>query len=452
MNSISAKLFDRGQLAASFFFPANANSAETSKVLPTIAFGLAECCPAYRRALSAVVKADIGGHVTNQFRILFEQSLGSVAANVRSHGWAVVVDAFDQCTGNQAIELEQCLRKFPSSLKLIVSSRFSPRGSNPSVVTRLDFAELTKSAADMEIIVRADLVKVRDDHDMGSDWPDKHEMGGLMKLVGDLPLISNIVARLLIDSDNPSELLGDLSNTAKDSDFNGEINEIYGSILKRAFSTTRNEQQKQLQTYRVIIGTLIVAHRPLERNELLAFATKKPFCKDLKECEARLQKLSPLVWCHDGIMRFIHPTFIRYVTNPDEVGPGLCDDKYRIDAKICHESLALAAFDCLNGLSHNVCQLGYDRDFDEDVVRQRLDQDDARRAYSSCFVQEHLQQCGHVSRLSLPIRSFATDHLLHWLEVLSGLREVGRALPLLRELRKTLEVGRRCLLNQSALT
>ena len=115
MHTVATDLNDQKRLAGFFFFPPTAKAAETLKVLPTIAFRLSKRCPAYRDALGKHVVCDISTSLAEQFELLFVKCLKDVnPSDPPPGGWTVVIDAFDQCTGDEKDELRRNLTAISS--------------------------------------------------------------------------------------------------------------------------------------------------------------------------------------------------------------------------------------------------------------------------------------------------------------------------------------------------
>ena len=388
---------------------------------------------------------EVLSRVQDQFDQLFASD---VVADIEPDRWIAVIDAFDQCTGtpDEVTKLYQCLIRFPPSIKVIMSSRFDVADSSSSAPDLLKFAELTKDKTDMRIIAQCILQNLQRSRNLPASWPTEEDVDVLVLIAGDFPLISEVTGKLLSNADDPAKLLQELSYetaNAVPNDMGDKVNDFYGHMLGRIFpaSLGRRQRAEQLELYRQIVGTVIVAGRPIDCDELFAFLSHPPFGHSPTAYEARLNRLKPVLWIENGTLRFVHPSFVRYVTSAsDGDESNKCEDIYRIETIKYHGDLALATLNSLNGLCRDPCKIGYEREFDELSARMRLDDHDCSLAYSSCFVGVHLKECAINIDIWGAISVFVQQHLMHWSEVLSGLREVGRALPILGVLGNKLEV------------
>jgi hypothetical protein len=130
------------------------------------------------------------------------------------------------------------------------------------------------------------------------------------------------------------------------------------------------------------------------------------------------------------VLRFNHQSFVDFLTDPT-----VCPKEFLIDIITQNETLALASFQAMAGLQFNICGL------ETSHVRndQILDLDERVKTtisthlrYSCLFWADHLQAAAFSLELLHEVKVFMRTRLLHWLEVLSLVKEVRVAAGILK--------------------
>ncbi len=130
-------------------------------------------------------------------------------------------------------------------------------------------------------------------------------------------------------------------------------------------------------------------------------------------------------------IRFLHQSFPEYLTNPRQ-----CDQRLYIDPAAGHARLAALCFRHLASLRRNPCKINHLALMNETVQVQvpsrNIDECIPRPLQYSCLhVAEHVTAASHQYERQLLVTAFATfceSKLLFWIEVLSYLGQIDRAM------------------------
>ncbi|KAH9231834.1 hypothetical protein K456DRAFT_1763075 [Colletotrichum gloeosporioides 23] len=463
--TVAATCVELDILGASFFFRRGESDRSTARlVFSTIASQLAAHRPElHRPILQAIKKArDISSkRISEQFRKLLLEPLQQTSPQRTGRAQVLIIDALDECVGDRDAEqlvvlLSELARPESFGLKIFITSRpdiatkfaFGPiRGLNQQIILQ----EVTENSVDDDIgaYIRATLSKVKHkwnlipenaSREIPMDWPGGTALDTLIKQARPLFIFAATVCRFVSDYrlGSPQEQLVYLLHNVEDLGIGGSMSATYLPILHNLMRNGRGfevEYSYLLQSFRQIIGTVILLEQPLHVESLSSLINAK--ATDIRHVAGLLRSALEISEDENPLIKLFHSSFRDFLLGP-EAG------QFRICSKETHRRIAL---DCISVLSsgetlrYNMCDLQPGDDLsrlDNEVVRRQFP---PHIRYSCCHVIDHLEQSGHGIQDDDEVHLFLQVNLLYWKEALCTLDESSALMKVPRRLMRLVEVS-----------
>jgi Mrp family chromosome partitioning ATPase len=465
--SVASMAKKRKCLAATFFFSRTGGSADRRRaaaVIPTIAYQLAYRYEVLRDCICGATSTDRDvseRYVAMQAKTLLVDALGS-SRQALPLPLVIVLDALDECDKENGREggdlipiLLHSLEKLSFNIKIFVTSR--PEPSIKNMFSRADIHGSTVGLAlhrDIEqSIVREDIGRyLRHEFDklaherfVPPPFPLETDLQTLVDRAGNLFIyVRTIVMYVSSDVEDPINQLADVLRADADraSEQFADLDVLYTQILSKALDGVGRSAAAQRQL-RDVLASLVLVQESLPASALAVVAgVEERQCKRILLCLS-----SVLLYEHtsDEPVRLMHPSFLDFLTCE-----GRCSDaRYFIGGAEYHSMLALRCLQIMNAdLRRNICNLQDPFIPNSNILdlEQRLDRNTSAQLQYACkYWHVHVQSAGcfHPDLITA-LDVFCTKHLLHWLELLSLMKEVPVALRDLPTLLSYLEVRTIC--------
>jgi hypothetical protein len=199
------------------------------------------------------------------------------------------------------------------------------------------------------------------------------------------------------------------------------LDRLYTYILKKALFIERESQKRRDTDLRNTLVTLVLIREELPLESLTILANiKKPKCAEF------LQRISAILTHRpkpSEPVRLLHASFPEFIMDLAR-----CSELhlYHVDAAVDHLWVTERCLELLNkNLCHDICRLGGPSLFNFAWnLNQRLDEHVPQYVlYSSRFWVvhwlEHIHASDSPSYVPRGLETFCTEHLLHWIELLS---------------------------------
>ncbi|KIM19969.1 hypothetical protein M408DRAFT_30771 [Serendipita vermifera MAFF 305830] len=394
----------------------------TSALWRTIAYGLARQYPTVRNHLIATLEADEALLTTVSIEKLFRKLIHEPLVAFEETGGqdtvVVVIDALDECGGfdgqhsSQRTNLMRTLKiwsTLPNRFKLVVTSRAEPDIVHLfSAVEHESFEILSgkmvqsKSSEDIEKFLEYHLgqIAARSNGALAPDWPGGQIKTWLVRLAAGLFIWVDTAVRFLRRGE-PQEQLNSILGGAS----MGGLSALYSSILGASFV---EPTQKVLDSFRRIVGGIILAKEPLTASSL------SHLCSADHSLLSHIQNGLQSVMDSGEALRFSHQSFVDFLLNSAECRPG-----FLINLQQQKRYMTLGCFRIMKRhLRFNICDIRSSHKRNDDIVgleRRIKERIPPHLAYSSHYWASHLAVDFDPETLQ-HIDYFIQNQFLFWLE------------------------------------
>jgi hypothetical protein len=448
--SVAAMAEKHQCLAATFFFSRTADSAERRRaaaVVPTLAYQLAYRHETLREALCLAISSDRDVHervIASQTKTLLSDALANIK-HVFPLPLLVVLDALDECDKENGREggdlipiILRSLQALPFSVKIFVTSR--PEASIVNMFGQSTLREATFVLAlhrdieqeivqsDIERYLRHELNKLADERDIPLPFPSDEDFKVLVDRAGALFIyVRTMVMYIASDVGDPVEQLANVLSPGSSTgpDQFSDLDVLYAQMLTKA-SEANGRGVTARQQFRDVLATIVLLHENIPVAALAILAgVREQDCKKILRC------LSSLLLYEHGTqepVRLVHPSFPDFI-----IDSARCIDvDYVVQPAQYYGRLALRCLQVMNGaLRKNICNIEDPSLCNSEVLGldQRLHNtvsDELRYAvrFWHRHLMEHLSMSIGMTTVLQSLDQFCSQHLLHWLELLSLLHQV----------------------------
>ncbi|KAG8724394.1 hypothetical protein FRC09_019196 [Ceratobasidium sp. 395] len=422
--TLCKQLKEDGRLAANFFCSRQLPTCRDAKrILPTIAYQLANFSYPFRYALSRVLEQNPDVYtrrISEQFTKLIYGPLCEVRVSLPSN-LVVVIEALDECENPKIVgEILDTLlgRVSDLPLKFFLTSRPEPEIRERMCARSGDREQFELHLHNLDqSIVKSDIRRYLQDGLKRADIPDG-KLDILVERSGALFIYAATVVRYVgvfnfsRSSDRLEKVLSaSISSYGTDT----EINSLYTLILESAFDdpNTTNQEKDEMK---LVLHTAICAQEPLSAHIMTGILG---FHQD----ETVHAALSPLrsvlnIQTADEGITTLHKSFPDYMFNQAR------SQRFYCDAEQHHATLTRRCLDLIETVNppFNICGLDCPFSLDEDV--HDLDQTIERRIsgelfYACRYWSTHLELAARTQDLRSDIRTILSTRLLLWMEVMN---------------------------------
>jgi len=433
---VSWLLEKRHPVIAFYFKRHDAVLGDPAVLWRTIAFGLACYDPAMQHDIVGVLndakvdldRADIAEH----FSYLVEEPLQrnySVFSSKRP--LVIVIDALDECGSSdfsnpQRRNLLLTLKKWqhmPKKFKLLITARGEAdikkcfnSISHSHIELHTGGLVSQQTSDDICYYFKNEFAHIVEDYHpmLSSSWPGMSIINQLTTQAAGLFIWAETVIRFMAQGDPPKQL--SLIQAGKVGIAN--IDTLYYTILKNSFKNS-----SVLGSFNAVAGVIVLARMPLPQHDLRKLLAGVESETSITFVLNQLQ--SVILSDRGNALRIAHQSFGEFLTDAKR------SKGFVIDKPKQSQRLVLACLEILNAkLQFNICHLETSHSFNDQVINlpQQIKKSiPSELSYACRFWAEHLQDIPRQNSdptLTKHVKDFLWNHLLHWLEVLSLIKEV----------------------------
>jgi hypothetical protein len=441
--SVADMASQENYLVVTFFFShTSADRRDYSRVIPTLAYQLAQDAGLQPFVIAAIEsdKNIATSSTAIQAKKLLFDGLRAPSSPIES-GVLIVLDALDECqkdsnhtnAGDLIPILLAGLKDIPF-VKVFLTSR--PEPSIERMFKRKDLQGATFTFAlhrDIEKgMVRADIArylghelsKLRNAVPNSLIFPTEKDMRLLVEKADTLFIYARTVVEYVSDPvGRPDRRLAALiqAKPGQSGQRYGRLDELYSHLLKEASgsSTPFDSVDGNLRS---ILIALVLAQQPLTAGGLAVMSgVNQDTCH---ECLRRISALLDYRHDTDEPVRLMHLSFPDFLSDPRRCSalPG-----YVVDTASDHLHIVERYLELMNmSLRHDICRIRDPSLLNAEVVNleERLFEHVSESLRYACrfWVMhwlEHIRIAGVQAQIPSGLEAFCAQHLLHWIEVLS---------------------------------
>jgi hypothetical protein len=424
-----------GRLGGCFFFDKNRpETTSTRRFCETIAYQMATSRPHQPYLRSAVLRGIRNLDSAPPFSPFIEKLQKIVVEPLRGLDPILVIDALDECDkGERGIMLRKLLPSLPlaSLAKVFITSRPEPDlvqclSSYQSKTDSLHDIRLQSNQADIWIYVEDQMRSL-----VQSSILTHRDVELLAKRVNCLFILASTACKAIQDSLDPSTMLDLLLN----SKFNPlyDINNLYGTILERACGIPQvrgNMSSLGRITIVKVLKAILVAVTPLD----VATIDSLLGIKNTKHVVGALSSVLSLTV--DGPVLILHPTFREFLEDEEVSG------NFHVDLADAHKRMAKRCLAIMKAqLQFNICRIESSFYFNKYIrnLKERVSKFVSNELqYGSTFWSDHIisSSSSPDQEVNAAIRDIVMDEYpLYWMEVMSALERIPKALANLQDLK-----------------
>jgi hypothetical protein len=456
------EILDNGSLLGASFFCSRA-SAKTNNarlIIPTIAHALAIASPSIKSKVVEAIEEDdtlpepTYGKLDVQFNKLIRDPLqASIGPDVKTYK-VIVIDAVDECTNlNHVWSLIKLILQSASRipLKIFITSRDEGqirRAFDSSLRERFVLHEVEKDVVegDIRTYIKTSLAEISSpDGDQSQDgWPSPSELSKLVSQCGKLFIYAATAIRYIKECrEFYEDRLSSLTNGSEGKLFQDSLDDLYGQILELACMVM---EKQEIGFVRDLASLVVFLQSPLPIKAISSLSgTDNTACR-LLERISRLKSVIHVPDQEDVPVTLFHTSFFDFVTDPTRCTPERCRSFKALVASEGHKQLVLKCLLHMNTLlEYNICRT----EMTTSCRTTTNSPDDIGKIsealrYSCLYWAAHLagaQPERPCTNIITAVHYFLRTHLLHWIECLSVLGELGTGIRSLRMASTALSVS-----------
>jgi len=461
---------DNGRLAASFFFSrGGGHLAHADKFFPTIAAQLARTVPNLHSHISASLQNHdnaSGLTLRDQWNYLIEKPLSKLELGHHPSPMLIVIDALDECEGDDDIclllKLLMEVRDITTiQLRVFITSR-------PETPIRLGFRQIPsilhhdlildhepRQQVDRDILTyfKQQFLEIRNTFEIvGPAWPGAERLSLLVEKSAGLFIYAATVCRFIKQNDQwgPDDLLGIFipcdtagksrkrkRKTPKTSPFS-ELDKIYTQILDYSLKRIKNQDQAEIaDEISEITSTIAILFQPLSLTTLGCILDI-----DHTTIHQRLKHLRSVFNVPDdesSPVRLLHPSFRDFLFDSRRCA----NRQFSVEEKVAHKRISEQCLKILSkSLKQDICGVNQSGIFVSDIERTRIQQVlPSHLEYACSYWMQHVLCSGIELRDDHGIHGFLRRHILHWLEALCWIGRLSDGIHVLTALGSRISVS-----------
>ncbi|KAF5383057.1 hypothetical protein D9615_004946 [Tricholomella constricta] len=436
-SSLVARIRESHRLGSSFVFERSKSTVTTASALwRKVAYDLARAYPTVQNVVVTKLDEEIvqpgSSSVKMLFRNLIEESLNKSNDIPLGRLPVVVIDALDECGGLDGrlsadrVALLQSLKlwsRLPSRFKLVVTSRIEDdilRVLSP-ICSSIDISSGTtvghQASDDIRLFLRSRFSKIARNYSnsLESSWPGDKVIDELTTRAAGLFIWAK-TAIDFIDAGEPGE---QLLQVLKGGTGLADVTTLYTHILNTSF---KHPSQEVLHSFRLLIGSTILAKVPLHHTEYIDLLKIQPTMLDF------IRNSLQSVMDEGDTLRFTHHSFVDFLIDPEK-----CPQRFLIDEETQQLVLTRACLQAMKScLRFNICGLESSHIRNDGV----LDLDarikkfiPSHVSYACRFWVDHLEESIFGPSIVEEVGNFLNESFLYWLEALSLLKKLNVVVP-----------------------
>jgi hypothetical protein len=453
--SVAHMASEQNMCEATFFFShASEDRRDYKKVIPTLAYQLARY-DALRPGIVAAVDADkdVGTAATSiQARRLLFDAL-RLLSSPPFPPLLIVLDALDECKkdmnqthGGDLIPILLAGLKDLPFVKVFITSRPEPsietmfmdddvHGAARTLALHRDIEKITIQS-DIAHYFNIELAKLRKRIPSNLDFPLPSQLQQLVERANTLFIYARTAVEYISDPyGQPDRRLIALIE-AKPGQSSGQFGRL-DNLYTRILCDAQVSYKKTNDVLRAILVTLVLLQQELPAKDLAVMAGI-----DEDTCTEYLRRISAILNYRHGttdLVRLMHLSFPDFLSDARR-----CSEisQYVVNTAEDHLRMTERCLQIMNKyLRYNICNL-HDPSLFHNEIPDFVAQVDA---YVSVFLRyacrfwmahwlRHIQDSGSQAQVPVGLDVFCTQHLLHWIEVLSLTEVMNDVLQMMLEL------------------
>ena len=463
--TVACLLRDITKNIASYFFKRGfGDLAHARKLIPTIVRQLSLSSPSYRRLILATVKEkpDLGqsANLREQYEKLVVEPLAKLRSLTSTRDpFFIVIDALDEC--DEVNDLQLLLRLLATTkdmpnlrIRVFVTSR-------PELPIRLGFQEMPSVLhqdlilhdvprsvvdSDIEIFLRYELERVRQNYRIPANWPEEHELSILIAKAEGLFIFAATACRYIggpFLADHQERLKQICSSASTNQLMTKELDHMYTIVLQNSVKDEYTEEERQRNNLRFchIVGSIVILLSPLSIPELFKLLCNAQL-RDQQQLENILDPLRAVLDVPENIdcsVQPLHLSFRDFLLDQNRC----LDGRFWVNEEHAHQILAM---DCMrllsSSLQRNICRLPSLGTLKSEIPQKDIDNALSPAVQYACrYWADHTQK-GKVELLDHGcIHKFLQEHFLHWLEAMSLIGKISEAVIAITNLAAIVNVG-----------
>ncbi|KAF8667458.1 WD40 repeat-like protein, partial [Rhizoctonia solani] len=408
-------------LAASFFCTrTSADCQDVTRIIPTVAYQLAQYSISFRSALCNILgnNSDIGSKdIAAQFEKLILEPLNRMKDDIPD-GMVVVIDALDECKDQGGVgKLLDMLFKHAAQLpvRFFVTSR-PESGIYATMAAHAASHEAIHLHKIEESLVSAD-IRLYLEEVLAPISPQVSDIEELVRRSGVLFIYAATLFRYILPTGrkaNSQKRLRDIMAMAPEAVMgHAQIDLLYMVVLKSALEDEEtNEEEKN--DVRAVLNTVLLAQEPIGIQTIATLGG----VGDTSRVEYALRSLSSVLYeSGTGLVSTLHASFPDFIFDEKRSGTYFCDtSKHSLPvARRCFEVMK-------KQLRMNICNLpsSFVRDKDVKNLNELIESNiSPLLAYVCRYWASHLRPVLEVDQMEAALDEFLLTRLLFWMEVLS---------------------------------
>ncbi|OCK78068.1 purine and uridine phosphorylase, partial [Lepidopterella palustris CBS 459.81] len=439
--TIAREYYDKGYFTASFFFSRGGGDvSHAGKFAGTIAFQLAQRCAAFKSLLVKAISNDEGissRTLKDQWNELVLQPLSKLGAGPFQAPLLIIVDALDECEKESDVKqvlylLSNLRRSGGVHFRVFITSRPDiPVRHGFSLVPNQDHQDfvlhdIPRSIinGDISAFLQHSLTDIRRKYALDKNWPGEEAIRHLVRKAAGLFIWAATACKFIDEGGNicsPDRLSDILEGDGSDIEPEEELNNIYIKVLDSSISPylKQREKEKAYAILRGALGAIVTLFSPLPVPSL-AQLLHMPEPK----VGAMLGGLHSILDIpKDPIqpIRLHHPSLRDFLLSSQR-----CSDvHFWVDEKKAHEALANHCIRLMSEkLQRDIYSLGDPGARVAQVPPEPLARClPAELQYACRYWIDHLQRSEYRLYNDDKVHCFLRDHLLHWIEALSWIKQ-----------------------------
>lgn len=448
--SICERLKAKNKLAGAFYCKRDvADQRDPKRILSSISYSLTNVCKPYYDLVHSALEneSDISGTpVTYQLTTLFTGLLPMIREMPREP-LVFVIDALDECGDDtsrpQIVDSLLQIAKLTSWLKVLITSRPQPKILHAfrSKNVRVDILDLNSidPSNDIMVYTKSCLQDLADNHALDEKWLGDDTVQSLTRRASGLFIWTSIVFRFVqnqFDKDYAMELiLGEQATSAGSS-----LDALFMTIIGSGPSEGLNLAMKK-----TVLGFIRITaeNRPLSIDGLFDFmqASGIPRMITKATIRATIDQLSSVLYedaSKGGMIRVCHPSILDFLSQHNRCG------QYWTNTDQLHQMMVERSMNLMKmKLKFNICDLETsnlaNKDVEDMAERVNANIPDSLQ-YSCLYWTTHLTGSNRAGADELIASFLRSRDILYWLEVLSLLGGLKRALIALEAIADIYEV------------
>lgn len=428
------------------FYFTSTDQARCSRVVRSLAHWLARSSHGSleREILRAIQnEPDIGNLLlSDQVQQLLATPLNALAPGAPPV--VIVIDALDEWYDTRSVSalVTLLVQLRPTThVKILFTSRdekhirdaFNKAEKANARELALDAVDLGSVEVDIEAYLKYHFAQLHESNGLDPDWPGPQRLKAIVQKSEHLFQFAATAVQY-IRSGYPPAALNDILDGPKAS---GTLKDLYSTILRRVFADSPDISGNIILKH--VLICLVCSPRPISLDTIaeLWSGSMNIVAKRIYIQKAVLDHLGSFLIVPDRSedpIRFLHTSFVEFLVDSDQSSysahlsssptNGPADPRFSVNRDEGNAYLAPICLDVMNrGLKENICHLPLSTTTIEEIDNPAASIEAGLR-YAALHWCDHLIPLAPNDELLKALNTFATVHLLHWIEVLGFLESV----------------------------